>query len=118
MCYRSFWPQEKYNRQFAEAGVKLVFIYPANTDCTLKLPYSNYPTIWTGPGEYHWESLDRHIGDVLKWNPAAKLIVMIDLNTPKWWVDSHGTDSVSQLGAALIRDDFRIATRLNTCAPS
>ena len=108
MCYRSFWPQEKYNRQFAEAGVKLVFIYPANTDCTLKLPYSNYPTIWTGPNQYNWDSLDRHIGDVLKWNPGAKLIVMIDLNTPKWWNDAHGgTDSYRKLSDALLSKDYR-----------
>ena len=92
IAYRSFWPQERYNRQFADAGVKLVFIYPSNTICSLNVPYSNYPQIWTGPGEYNWKSLDDHIGDVLKWNPAAKLMVMIDLNTPAWWVRSHGGD--------------------------
>jgi hypothetical protein len=32
IAYRSFWPQERYNRQFAEAGVKLVFVYPANIE--------------------------------------------------------------------------------------
>ena len=84
IAYRSFWPQERYNRQFAEAGVKLVFIYPANTLCSLNVPYSNYPQIWTGPNQYNWKSLDAHVGDVLKWNPEAKLMVMIDLNTPAW----------------------------------
>ena len=108
MCYRSFWPQEEYNRQFAEAGFKLVFIFPANTDCTLKLPYSNYPTIWTGQDEYNWESLDRHIGDVIKWNPSAKLIVMIDLNTPKWWNSTHKpTDSYWKVSDALLSEDYR-----------
>ena len=92
IAYRSFWPQERYNRQFAEAGVKLVFIYPANTICSVNVPYSNYPQIWTGPGEYNWQSLDDHIGDVLKWNPEARLMVMVDLNTPGWWVRSHGGD--------------------------
>ncbi|MFH1922152.1 MAG: hypothetical protein ABIP48_19995 [Planctomycetota bacterium] len=97
VAYRSFWPQERYNRQFAEAGVKLVFIYPSNTICSLNVPYSNYPQIWTGPNEYNWKSLDDHIGDVLKWNPKAKLMVMIDLNTPAWWVRSHGDDSFLRL---------------------
>lgn len=92
IAYRSFWPQEKYNRQFAEAGVKLVFIFPANTICSINVPYSNYPQIWTGPGQYNWQSLDDHIGDVLKWNPEARLMVMVDLNTPGWWVRSHGGD--------------------------
>ena len=108
IAYRSFWPQERYNRQFAEAGVKLVFIYPANTDCSLAVPYSSYPMIWTGPGQYNWAPLDRHIGDVLKWNPQAKLMVMIDLNTPAWWVESHdGADSFRQLAETVLRDDFK-----------
>ena len=92
LAYRSFWPQERYNRQFAEAGIKLVFVYPSNTICSLNVPYSNYPQIWTGPDEYNWRALDDHIGDVLEWNPEAKLMVMIDLNTPAWWVRSHGGD--------------------------
>jgi len=134
IAYRSFWPQERYNRQFAEAGVKLVFIYPSNTICSLNVPYSNYPQIWTGPNRYNWKSLDDHIGDVLKWNPQAKLMVMIDLNTPAWWVRSHGgadsflqlaetkpetdkmphrcegsggADSFCHLAEVLLRDDFK-----------
>ncbi|HUT95659.1 MAG TPA: hypothetical protein VMY37_39750 [Thermoguttaceae bacterium] len=108
IAYRSFWPQERYNRQFAEAGVKLVFIYPSNTICSLDVPYSNYPQIWTGPNQYNWKSLDDHVGDVLKWNSQAKLMVMIDLNTPAWWVESHdGADSFRQLAETVLRDDFK-----------
>lgn len=134
IAYRSFWPQERYNRQFAEAGVKLVFIYPANTICSINVPYSNYPQIWTGPGQYNWQSLDDHIGDILKWNPEARLMVMVDLNTPAWWVRAHGgdedflrrveatpdapnlphrcagsggADSFCHLGEVALRDDFR-----------
>ena len=108
IAYRSFWPQERYNRQFAEAGVRLVFVYPSNTICSLDVPYSNYPQIWTGPDQYHWKSLDDHVGDVLKWNPQAKLMVMIDLNTPGWWVKSHdGADSFRQLAETVLRDDFQ-----------
>jgi len=90
VAFRSFWPMEGYSRQFAEAGIKLVFVFPANTICSLNVPYSNYPQIWTGPNQYHWNSLDDHLDDVLKWNPRAKLMVMVDLNTPAWWVRSHG----------------------------
>lgn len=134
VAFRSFWPQERYNRQFAEAGIKLVFIFPANTLCSLNVPYSNYPPIWTGPGAYNWKSLDDQIGDVLKWNPEARLMVMVDLNTPGWWVRSHGgeagflrqaettpeapnlparcagcggADSFCHLGEVVLRDDFR-----------
>lgn len=108
IAYRSFWPQERYNRQFAEAGVKLVFIYPANTLCSLNVPYSNYPQIWTGPNRYDWKSLDAHVGDVLRWNPQARLMVMIDLNTPDWWVRAHhGADSFRQLAETVLREDFK-----------
>ena len=108
IAYRSFWPQERYNRQFAAAGVKLVFVYPSNTICSLNVPYSNYPQIWTGPGEYNWKSLDDHLGDVLRWNPDAKLMVMIDLNTPEWWVKSHdGANSFTHLAETVLREDFR-----------
>lgn len=134
VAYRSFWPQARYNRQFAEAGVKLVFVYPSNTICSLNVPYCNYPPIWIGPDQYNWQSLDDHMGDVLTWNPEAKLIVMIDLNTPGWWVRSHGgdadflrlaetspgapnmpprakgangADSFCHLAEVLLRDDFR-----------
>ncbi len=107
VAYRSFWPQERYVRQFAEAGVELVMIFPANTICTLKVPYSNYPQIWTGPDQYNWESLDDHIGDVLKWNPQAKLMVMIDLNTPEWWVKLHHKNSYHRMVEALLRADYQ-----------
>ncbi len=108
IAYRSFWPQERYNRQFAEADVKLVFIYPSNTICSLEVPYSNYPKIWTGPNQYNWKSLDDHIDDVLKWNRKAKLMVMIDLNTPRWWAKLHdGADSFTHLAETVLRDDFK-----------
>ena len=134
VAFRSFWPMERYSRQFAEAGIKLVFVFPANTICSLNVPYSNYPQIWTGPNQYHWNSLDDHLDDVLKWNPRAKLMVMVDLNTPAWWVRSHGgeedflrqaearpdapnlphrckgcgsADSFCHLGEVALRDDFR-----------
>jgi hypothetical protein len=120
VAFRSFWPMEGYSRQFAEAGIKLVFVFPAK--------------IWTGPNQYHWNSLDDHLDDVLKWNPRAKLMVMVDLNTPAWWVRSHGgeedflrqaearpdapnlphrckgcgsADSFCHLGEVALRDDFR-----------
>jgi beta-galactosidase len=102
MAFRSFWHKERYNRQFAEAGMKLVFIYPANTICSLGVPYTQYPPNWLGPGKYDWSSVDRQIEDILRWNPIAKLICMIDLNTPPWWQKAHkGLDSFYNLGNAI-----------------
>ena len=108
MAFRSFRHEERYNRQFAKAGVRLVFIYPANTICSLGIPYTQYPPNWIGPGHYDFASLDRQINDVLEWNPGAKVMCMIDLNTPPWWIESHGgVESFRTFGHVAARDDYR-----------
>jgi hypothetical protein len=50
------------------------------------VPYSAYPPIWTGPGQYDFESLDAQVGDIQKANPGARMLCIVDLNTPHWWV--------------------------------
>jgi beta-galactosidase len=83
-AYRSFWPEFGAMGQFKEAGVDTVCIFAANTDNSLGLPYSKYPLIWRWFGKYDFESLDKQYDDVLKVNPDANFICMIDLNTPVW----------------------------------
>ena len=108
MAFRSFRHEERFNRQFADAGIRLVFIYPANTICSLGIPYTQYPPNWIGPDRYNWDALDRQINDVLAWNPGAKLMCMIDLNTPPWWIESHGgAESFRTFGHVAARDDYR-----------
>ncbi len=108
MAFRSFRHEERFNRQFAEAGFRLVFIYPANTICSLGIPYTQYPPNWIGPGRYDFDALDRQINDILAWNPKAKLMCMIDLNTPPWWIESHGgVESFRTFGHVAAREDYR-----------
>ncbi len=108
MAFRSFRHEERFNRQFAEAGIRVVFIYPANTICSLGIPYTQYPPNWIGPGKYDFDALDRQINDILAWNPGAKLMCMIDLNTPPWWIESHdGADSFRCFGHIAAREDYR-----------
>jgi hypothetical protein len=83
-AYRSFWPEFEAMRQFKEAGVNTVCIFAANTDNSLGRPYSKYPPIWRGIGKYDFASFDKQYDDVLKVNPNAEFICMIDLNTPVW----------------------------------
>lgn len=83
-AYRSFWPELEAMRQFKEAGVNTVCIFAANTDNSLGLPYSKYPPVWRWFDKYDFDSLDRQYDDVLKVNPDAEFIAMIDLNTPIW----------------------------------
>jgi len=83
-CYRSFWPEFAAMRQFHEAGVDMVCLFPANTDNSLGKPYSKYPPVWRWFGKYDFASLDRQFDDVLAVNPKAVFIAMLDLNTPVW----------------------------------
>ncbi|MCP4645323.1 MAG: hypothetical protein GY851_33075 [bacterium] len=92
-AYRSFRQQEDTMRDFARIGVDTVCFFPANTDCGLGVPYSAYPPVWVGPDTYDFESLDRQVGDIQQANPGAKLLCLIDLNTPCWWTRLHGGES-------------------------
>jgi len=83
-AYRSFWPEFEAMAQFKDAGVNTVCIFAANTHNSLGQPYSKYPPVWRWFGKYDFASLDSQYDDVLKRNPDAEFICMIDLNTPVW----------------------------------
>ena len=83
-AYRSFWPEFEAMAQFKDVGVDTVCIFAANTDNSLGLPYSKYPLVWRWFGKYDFATLDKQYDDVLKVNPNAEFICMIDLNTPVW----------------------------------
>ncbi|MFO7976297.1 MAG: hypothetical protein R6V12_16880 [Candidatus Hydrogenedentota bacterium] len=92
-AYRSFRPATAPIREFATLGVDTVCIFPANTDCSLGVPYSVSPPVWVGPDRYDFNSLDAQVALVVEANPKAKLLCLIDLNTPHWWVRLHGRQS-------------------------
>lgn len=82
--YRSFWPEFEAMKQFKDAGVNMVCVFPANTDNSLGLPYCKYPLIWRWFGKYDFSSLDKQFDEVLTVNSNAEFICMLDLNTPIW----------------------------------
>ncbi|MCD4824309.1 MAG: hypothetical protein K8S55_06860 [Phycisphaerae bacterium] len=111
-AYRSFWHNKEVNRHFAEIGVREVCFFPANTLCMLGVPYSKYPPVWVGPGQYNFSSLDKQIEDLRTANPNARLICMIDLNTPDWWIRlnggwGHGFDSYYEFGRVAASEEWR-----------
>lgn len=83
-AYRSFWPEFEAMKQFKLSGVDTICIFAANTDNSLGKPYSKYPPVWRWFGKYDFDSLNSQYDDVLKVNPNAEFICMIDLNTPIW----------------------------------
>ena len=99
-AYRSFWPEFEAMGQFKNAGVDTVCIFAANTDNSLGMPYCKYPPVWRWFGKYDFGSLDKQYDDVLKVNPNANFICMIDLNTPVWLqhqlaLKGHSAESAS-----------------------
>jgi hypothetical protein len=82
--YRSFWAEFEAMKQFREAGVNTVCVFPANTDNSLGKPYCEYPPVWRWFDKYDFASLNKQFDDVLAVNPDTEFICMIDLNTPSW----------------------------------
>lgn len=67
--YRSFWPEFEAMKQFREAGVNTVCVFPANTDNSLGKPYSKYPPVWRWFDKYDFTSLNKQFDDVLVGKP-------------------------------------------------
>lgn len=100
---------------FSRLGTRTVCFAAANTLSSLGVPYSSYPPIWVGPEQYDWEPLDRQVHDILTHVPDAELMVMVDLNTPDWWVRLHGhhgahCDTFYELGRTIASDTWRRET--------
>jgi hypothetical protein len=102
-AYRSFWPELETMKKFRECGIDTFTFMVSNTDNSLGVPYTKYPPVWKWNNIYDLEAFDRQIGDILEAIPDAKLMCMIDLNTPHWWTRYLGAfgvkyDSFYELG--------------------
>ncbi len=83
-AYRSFWPETAAMRQFAEAGIDTYAVMPSNSFNTLGEPYCKFPPFWVWDETYLWNVVDEQFDLVIRQNPKAKFIVMIDVNSPLW----------------------------------
>jgi hypothetical protein len=113
--YRSFGPQPETLRRLAGFGVDTITIFPSNTVNSFGVPYSEYGPMWLGPKEYDFTPLDREVAAVGAVAPRMKIICMVDLNTPLWWVRRNqgvadGADSFSELGRIVSCPEWRCDT--------
>jgi hypothetical protein len=111
--FNTYAPNAETLRQFTKAGVNTVVVFPANVLSMPGVPYNPaYPPIWTGPGRYDFDSLDRQVADKLAVNPRAKFIFFLDLNTPTWWCRLRASpDSFNELGRVAANEVWRRDTR-------
>ncbi len=82
--FRSFNPVFSEMKNFANHGINTVAIFPANTCNSRGDPYAKYPPNWLGENRYDFTIVDRQMDDVLKANPNANFIFIVDLNSPIW----------------------------------
>lgn len=85
-AYRSFWKELDTVKRFYDAGIREFCVFPSNTTNTLGQPYGQYPPNWLYFDAYEFEHVDRQINDILSAAPEAKLLCMVDLNSPNWLV--------------------------------
>ena len=97
MAYRSFLPELEETARFAEMGIRTRTIFIANTISANGRPYCQYAPVWKGFGDYDYAPVDAQLGDILKVSPEADFIIMLDLNTPLWFVRNLHHDTFEDL---------------------
>lgn len=89
LAFRSFRPEERNIREFYDAGVRLMSPLHTGLNCTLDVPYSTFGEIWSGPGQYDFEAIDRQMELFLKHAPEAYFNIMLQLDSPAWALKLH-----------------------------
>ena len=101
-CFETYKPEEKYFRQFADAGVK---VFSFNTNAAA-CDYRRSRPSWTAPTTWDYSHFEKLADRVLRANPNAMLLPRVYLGTPQWWIESNRAewelleDGASQYDAA------------------
>ena len=101
LAYRSFLTPLNTIERFAKADYHTMCVYPAHTVNSRGTPYSAYPPVWKWFDRLDFNPFDQMIRDFSQPMPNAKLICMIDLNSPVWlehYMAFECCDSFNNLG--------------------
>ena len=83
-AYRSFQPETAAMRAFGEQGINLYAVMPSNSYNSLGEPYCMFKPFWVWDETYLWNVVDEQFDLVIRQNPKAKFICMVDINSPMW----------------------------------
>ncbi len=89
LSFKSFRPTARNISDFHGAGLRLFTILSSGLYSILGVPYSLYGESWLGIGAYDFAPIDNQIELFLKNAPEGYFALMIQLDTRKWWLDSH-----------------------------
>ncbi len=113
LAYRSFYTPLNTIERFAGAGYETVCVFPAHTLNSLGQPYSQYDPTWLFFDRVDCAPFDRMVEDVTRAMPGARLLLMIDLNSPVWLEHKNAytcCDSFNNLGKAVHNPQWKEPT--------
>jgi len=109
LAYRSFHTPLNTIEKFSDQGYDTCVVFPAHTLNSLGTPYSQYPPTWLWYDKIDFTPFDRMVEDTTRAMPDAKLLCMIDLNSPAWLEHNKGyssADTFKNLGKAIHASDW------------
>lgn len=109
-AYRSFWPQLEAKRQFAELGVKQFCVFSVHSANSMGEPYCLNDPTWKWYDVYDFAPFDREVDEILAIAPDARILCLVDLNSPLWLARQQSVDSFPQLTCAECDDGWRLET--------
>lgn len=106
-AYRSFMPELEAVENFSNHGVNTICLFPANTVNSLGQPYSGYAPNRFWFGTYDFAAVEQQVQEALEKMPTARILMMIDLNSPEWLARQIGLahtpgDSTTHLTETLL----------------
>ena len=113
LAYRSFHTPLNTIKRFSDVGYDTICVFPAHTLNSRGTPYSQYPPTWIWYDKIDFSPFDKMIEDISVAMPDAKILCMIDLNSPCWLEHMNAyscADSFNNLGKAVHNPDWVQAT--------
>lgn len=91
-AYMSYFGEEKYYREFAEAGLHIynipAYLGDRGINSTSGIgPFRRH--IWKGKNDFDFTSIQFEFNEILRADPDAKVIIRLHLDPPLWWEEEN-----------------------------